>query len=71
MKWDKLLNDKRRRESGVTRSKNTDVRSAFENDFQRIVMSASFRRLQDKTQVFPLEKSDFVRTRLTLSLIHI
>ncbi|WP_240419786.1 hypothetical protein, partial [Listeria monocytogenes] len=28
MKWDKLLNDKRRRESGVTRSKNTDVRSA-------------------------------------------
>ncbi|MBF2545155.1 deoxyguanosinetriphosphate triphosphohydrolase [Listeria seeligeri] len=68
MKWDKLLNDKRRRESGVTRSKNTDVRSAFENDFQRIVMSASFRRLQDKTQVFPLEKSDFVRTRLTHSM---
>ncbi|MBC1397966.1 deoxyguanosinetriphosphate triphosphohydrolase [Listeria fleischmannii] len=68
MKWDELLNDKRRRESSVTRAKSTDVRSAFENDYQRIVMSASFRRLQDKTQIFPLEKSDFVRTRLTHSM---
>lgn len=40
----------------------------FETDFQRIILSASFRRLQDKTQVFPLDKSDFVRTRLTHSL---
>lgn len=68
MEWDVLLNDKRRRESAVTRSKSTDIRSAFENDYQRIVMSASFRRLQDKTQIFPLEKSDFVRTRLTHSI---
>ncbi|WP_088810677.1 MULTISPECIES: deoxyguanosinetriphosphate triphosphohydrolase [Listeria] len=68
MKWDQLLNDKRRRESSVTRTKSTDIRSAFENDYQRIVMSASFRRLQDKTQIFPLEKSDFVRTRLTHSM---
>ena len=45
-----------------------DGRSAFEKDYHRIIGSASFRRLQDKTQVFPLDKSDFVRTRLTHSL---
>ncbi|EAE2636943.1 deoxyguanosinetriphosphate triphosphohydrolase, partial [Listeria monocytogenes] len=47
---------------------NGDLRNAFENDYQRIILSASFRRLQDKTQVFPLEKNDFIRTRLTHSL---
>lgn len=46
----------------------TDLRSSFEKDYHRIIGSASFRRLQDKTQVFPLDKSDFVRTRLTHSL---
>ena len=40
----------------------------FELDYNRIVTSAAFRRLQDKTQVFPLAKSDFVRTRLTHSI---
>lgn len=45
-----------------------DERNPFEKDFQRIILAASFRRLQDKTQVFPLDKSDFVRTRLTHSL---
>lgn len=40
----------------------------FEKDYNRIVSSAAFRRLQDKTQVFPLDKSDFVRTRLTHSI---
>ena len=40
----------------------------FEKDYHRIIGSASFRRLQDKTQVFPLDKSDFIRTRLTHSL---
>lgn len=43
-------------------------RSEIESDYHRIIRSASFRRLQDKTQVFPLDKSDFVRTRLTHSL---
>ncbi len=42
--------------------------SPFERDYERIVSSAAFRRLQDKTQVFPLAKSDFVRTRLTHSI---
>lgn len=42
--------------------------SEFEKDYRRIVSTDAFRRLQDKTQVFPLEKSDFVRTRLTHSV---
>lgn len=42
--------------------------NAFEKDYSKIVSSAAFRRLQDKTQVFPLDKSDFVRTRLTHSI---
>lgn len=40
----------------------------FEKDYNKIVSSAAFRRLQDKTQVFPLDKSDFLRTRLTHSI---
>ena len=40
----------------------------FEKDYNQIVSSSAFRRLQDKTQVFPLDKSDFVRTRLTHSI---
>lgn len=44
------------------------TRSAFEQDFDRIIFSYPFRRLQDKTQVFPLPKEDFVHTRLTHSL---
>lgn len=42
--------------------------SEFEKDYSKIIVSAAFRRLQDKTQVFPLDKSDFVRTRLTHSI---
>ena len=45
-----------------------DFRTEYEKDYHRIIGSASFRRLQDKTQVFPLDNSDFVRTRLTHSL---
>ena len=45
-----------------------DLRSDFERDYHRVLSSPSFRRLQDKTQVFPLEKNDFIRTRLTHSI---
>ena len=70
MKWEQLLSTKRSRESGSGRRTdgNTDLRSEFEKDYHRIIGSASFRRLQDKTQVFPLDKSDFIRTRLTHSM---
>ncbi len=43
-------------------------RSTYERDYDRIVFSAPFRNLQDKTQVFPLPEDDFVHTRLTHSL---
>ena len=67
MEWRTLLSPKRERE-GSGRAKSADLRSEFEKDYHRIIGSASFRRLQDKTQVFPLDKSDFIRTRLTHSL---
>lgn len=43
-------------------------RSEFERDYGRILYSSAFRRMQDKTQVFPLGRNDYVRTRLTHSL---
>ena len=60
MNWNTLLCEKRRREHSSKES--SDLRSEFQKDYHRIIQSASFRRLQDKTQVFPLDKSDFVRT---------
>ncbi len=65
-KWSLLLSDKRFREKSSTIS--SDGRNPFENDYGRLISSAPIRRLQDKTQVFPLEESDFIRTRLTHSL---
>ena len=66
--WEQLLSPKRSRDSSQRHSGSADLRSEFEKDYHRIIGSASFRRLQDKTQVFPLDKSDFIRTRLTHSL---
>ncbi len=68
MNWEHLLSTKRNRESAGNAQPSADLRSEFEKDYHRIIGSASFRRLQDKTQVFPLDKSDFIRTRLTHSL---
>lgn len=66
MEWSKLLCDDRVRNY---RSRSVhDLRTEYEKDYHRIIGSASFRRLQDKTQVFPLDNSDFIRTRLTHSL---
>lgn len=45
-----------------------DGRTPFDKDYYKIVFSAPFRRLQDKAQLFPLDSSDFVRTRLTHSM---
>ncbi len=63
--WKRLLNAER---IGFRGRSAPDPRSAFQRDFDRIIFSSAFRRLQDKTQVFPLPSSDYVRTRLTHSL---
>lgn len=65
-KWTLLLSEKRFRDKSSTIP--SDGRNPFENDYGRLISSAPIRRLQDKTQVFPLEESDFIRTRLTHSL---
>ena len=63
----KMISPIRFRESSVKKDP-TDGRNPFDSDYSRIVLSSHFRRLQDKAQVFPLERSDFIRTRLTHSL---
>lgn len=67
MNWTQLMCSERLRQYTKTGTSG-DLRSEFEKDYHRIISSPSFRRLQDKTQVFPLDKSDFIRTRLTHSL---
>lgn len=72
--WRNLLNAGRPRdkiktdEERIKKSKHVDHRNEFERDYDRIVASSSLRRLQDKAQVFPLQESDFIRTRLTHSI---
>jgi dGTPase len=63
--WDKLLSADR---IGAGKAPGTPERTAFQQDYDRIVFTSAFRRMKDKTQVFPLSKSDYVRTRLTHSL---
>lgn len=65
MKWNTLFSSHR---IGQAAEPEPSVRSEFQRDGDRILFSAAFRRMQDKTQVFPLEKNDYVRTRLTHSL---
>ena len=69
MNWEKLLSLKRfGDQSDRKRIDQDEARLGFEVDFDRIIFSDSFRSLQDKTQVVPLSKTDFVHTRLTHSL---
>lgn len=65
MNWSNLLSSAR-----INQKKEGSLpsRSAFEQDYDRIIFSHPFRRLQDKTQVHPLPEEDFVHTRLTHSL---
>lgn len=69
MKWDQLLSLKRFGDKHKRlRTEQDDTRLGFDVDYDRIVFSSPFRLLQDKTQVIPLSKTDFVHTRLTHSL---
>ncbi len=66
MKWEQLLSNKRLGQEQQPHRK--DDRTEFQRDYDRLIFSAPFRRLQNKTQVFPLPGSIFVHNRLTHSL---
>lgn len=69
MKWEQLLSLKRYGDSSKRiRKEQDETRLGFEVDYDRVIFSSYFRSLQDKTQVIPLSKTDFVHTRLTHSL---
>lgn len=69
MNWEQLLSLKRYGDTHKRLRKEQDeTRLGFEVDYDRIIFSSEFRSLQDKTQVVPLSKTDFVHTRLTHSL---
>ena len=69
MDWAKLLSSERRKSlRGSDESIGTGVgREEIERDYDRVLFAAPTRRLADKTQVFPMETNDSVRTRLTHS----
>ncbi|SHI36035.1 dGTPase [Arenibacter nanhaiticus] len=69
MNWEQLLSLKRfgDRHKRI-RKEQDETRLGFEVDYDRVIFSSAFRSLQDKTQVIPLSKTDFVHTRLTHSL---
>jgi dGTPase len=69
MNWEQLLSLKRQGDTSKRlRIEEADTRLGFEVDYDRIIFSSAFRSLQDKTQVIPMSKTDFVHTRLTHSL---
>lgn len=69
MNWEQLLSLKRFGDTHKRiRKEQDETRLGFEVDYDRVIFSTAFRSLQDKTQVIPLSKTDFVHTRLTHSL---
>ncbi len=68
MKWELLVNDKRFGLEDYHDPKKNATRTDFRRDYDRLVFSSPFRRLQNKTQVFPLPGSIFVHNRLTHSM---
>lgn len=68
MNWRNLLSDFRLGRDPKKQYPRRPERPPWQYDADRIIFSSAFRRLQDKTQVFPLSSSDYVRTRLTHSL---
>src|SRR5690625_137016 len=69
MDWEQLLSLKKFGDRNIRlRKDQNETRLGFEVDYDRIIFSPAFRSLQDKTQVIPLSKTDFVHTRLTHSM---
>lgn len=75
MQWSLLLNSKRRKDKPKQKdtaqpsqdTSSSEWRQEIERDFDRLLFAAPTRRLADKTQVYPLDRNDSVRTRLTHS----
>lgn len=68
MNWNKLLSAQRYHPGNTTSLFHSHDRSQFQRDYDRLIFSSPFRRLQNKTQVFPLPGNIFVHNRLTHSL---
>lgn len=68
MNWDKLLSTKRLGMKEWKATVQPEDRTQFQRDYDRIIFSSPFRRMQNKTQVFPLPEHIFVHNRLTHSL---
>lgn len=68
LKWEKLICESRLGLEGRPVQETDDIRSIFQRDYDRIIFSSPFRRLQNKTQIFPLPGSIFVHNRLTHSI---
>ncbi|MFD1165484.1 deoxyguanosinetriphosphate triphosphohydrolase [Sphingobacterium daejeonense] len=68
MNWKQLLSAKRWGYEDRANGDQFDARSEFQRDYDRLIFSSPFRRLQNKTQVFPLPGAVFVHNRLTHSL---
>lgn len=68
MDWNKLLSTKRLGAKGDKIKATYEDRTQFQRDYDRIIFSSPFRRMQNKTQVFPLPEHIFVHNRLTHSL---
>ena len=68
MNWDQLISNRRFGAAAPQLSGGMEMRTEFDRDYDRLIFSAPFRRLQNKAQIFPLPKSIFVHNRLTHSL---
>src|SRR6188472_817202 len=68
MNWEQLYSAKRTGSESRTSSSPETIRNSFQRDYDRLIFSSAFRRLQNKTQVFPLPGAVFVHNRLTHSL---
>lgn len=68
MNWEQLYSAKRSGSEKKVNSTSDALRTSFVKDYDRIIFSSAFRRLQNKTQVFPMPGPVFVHNRLTHSL---
>lgn len=68
MNWNQIISTKRLGQEELATKDHKHSRTQFQRDYDRIIFSSPFRRMQNKTQVFPLPGSVFVHNRLTHSL---